>query len=116
MGVPALGPGELAEIGDVYAPFGRSTPLWYYVLAEAGATTDGLTLGPVGGRIVAETLIGLLRSDRTSYLNVNPRFQPFLGTDLKLGPTPNPNITGNRSYTRAHFLHYAGVLTPEMYR
>ena len=69
-------------------------------------------LGPVGGRIVAETLIGLLRADPTSYLSVYPGFRPFLGTDLSLGPTPNPNITGNRSYTRAHFLHYAGVLDP----
>ena len=75
-----------------------------------------LNLGPVGGRIVAETLIGLLRADPTSYLNLYPRFQPFLGTDLTLGPTPNPNITGNRSYTRAHFLYYAGVLTPGTYR
>jgi hypothetical protein len=75
-----------------------------------------LNLGPVGGRIVAETLIGLLRADPTSYLNINPRFQPFLGTDLSLGATPNPNITGNRNYTRAHFLHYAGVLTAGTYR
>lgn len=74
--------------------------------------TGGLHLGPVGGRIVTETLIGLLRADPTSYLNTHPRFRPFLGTDLKLGPSPNPNITGNRHYTRAHFLHYAGVVTP----
>ena len=72
----------------------------------------GLHLGPVGGRIVTETLIGLLRADPTSYLSVHPRFEPFLGTDLKLGPTANPNITGNRAYTRAHFLHYADVVTP----
>jgi hypothetical protein len=116
MGVPALGPSDLTDIAGVYAPFGRSTPLWYYILAEAKATTDGINLGPVGGRIVAETLIGLLRADPSSYLNINPRFRPFLGTDLSLGLTPNPNITGNRSYTRAHFLHYAGVLTPGTYR
>ena len=97
-------------------PIRQEHTLWYYILAEAKATTDGVNLGPVGGRIVAETLIGLLRADRTSYLNLNPRFQPFLGTELKLGPTPNPNITGNRAYTRAHFLHYAGVLTPGIYR
>ncbi len=36
--------------------------------------------------------------------------------DLKLGPTPNPNITGDRAYTRAHFLHYAGVVKPGTYR
>jgi hypothetical protein len=39
-----------------------------------------------------------------------------LGTDLALGPTPNPNIAGDRTYTRAHFLSYAGVVTPETYR
>ena len=65
---------------------------------------------------MAETLIGLLRADPTSYLSVYPRFQPFLGTDLTLGPTPDPAITGNRTYTRAHFLHYAGVVHPGIYR
>ena len=65
---------------------------------------------------VAETLIGLLRADPTSYLSLRPAFRPFLGTDLTLGPTPNPTITGDRSYTRAHFLHYAGVVTPGSYR
>ena len=93
-----------------------STPLWYYVLAEAKALAGGLNLGPVGGRIVAETLIGLLRADPTSYLSAYPRFQPFLGTDLTIGPTPDPSITGNRSYTRAHFLHYARVLEAGLYR
>jgi hypothetical protein len=28
----------------------------------------------------------------------------------------NPNIAGNRSYTRSHFLHYAGVLDAGVYR
>ena len=77
---------------------------------------DGLHLGPVGGGIVTETLIGLLRADPTSYLSIYPEFAPFLGTDLALGPNPNPNITGNRAYTRAHFLYYAGVVTPGTYR
>ena len=116
MGAPALGRSDLSDIAGAYAPFATSTPLWYYILAEAKATTDGLHLGPIGGRIVTETLSGLLRADPTSYLSVNPRFKPFLGTDLSLGPAPNPNITGNRTYTRAHFLHYAGVLTPGIYR
>ena len=50
----------------------RSTPLWYYILAEAKALAGGLHLGPVGGRIVTETLIGLLRADPTSYLERLP--------------------------------------------
>jgi hypothetical protein len=86
------------------------------MLAEAQLATDGQTLGPVGGRIVAETLIGLLRADPTSYLSVYPQFTPFLGTDLVLGPTPDPNITGDRGYTRANFLYYAGVVQPGIYR
>ena len=116
IGAPVLSSADLSDIAGVHAPFAASTPLWYYVLAEAKAMAGGLSLGPVGGRIVAETLIGLLRADPTSYLNVYPRFRPFLGADLVLGRSPDPNITGNRAYTRAHFLHYAGVLEPGTYR
>ncbi|MGI9007535.1 MAG: peroxidase family protein [Streptosporangiaceae bacterium] len=116
MGADPLTPADLSDIAGVYAPFGASTPLWYYILAEAKTATGGLTLGPVGGRIVAETLIGLLRADPASYLNIYPGFRPFLGTDLALGPAPDPEITGNRSYTRAHFLYYAGAVTPGIYR
>jgi hypothetical protein len=116
IGVPTLSRAELSDIGAIFAPFARHTPLWYYALAEAKALAGGLHLGPVGGRIVTETLIGLLRVDPTSYLSAHPRFRPFLGTDLKLGPTPNPNITGDRSYTHAHFLHYARVVNPGTYR
>jgi Animal haem peroxidase len=116
MGVPPLKPGDQGGIMDVYLGFGSSTPLWYYILAEAKAASGGTTLGPIAGRIVTETLIGLLRADPTSYLSVNPRWTPFLGADLQLGPNLNPNITGNRSYTRAHFLYYAQVVTPGTYR
>jgi hypothetical protein len=116
MRVPGLGASDLSDIASVYRPFATSTPLWYYILAEAERMAGGLHLGPVGGRIVTETLIGLLRADPTSYLSVHPRFHPFLGANLKLGPMVNPNITGNRAYTRAHFLHYARVVTPGTYR
>jgi hypothetical protein len=116
LGAEALTVADLADIASVYRPFGTSTPLWYYILAEAKALAGGLNLGPVGGRIVTETLIGLLRADPTSYLSAYPRFQPFLGTDLTIGPTPDTSITGNRTYTRAHFLHYARVLDAGIYR
>jgi Animal haem peroxidase/TAT (twin-arginine translocation) pathway signal sequence len=112
MHVPRLGASDLSDIASVCRPFATSTPLWYHILAEAERMAGGLHLGPVGGRLVTKTLMGLLRADPTSYLSVHPRFHPFLGADLKLGPTPNPSITGNRAYTRAHFLHYARVLTP----
>jgi Animal haem peroxidase len=116
IGVDALTAADLADIAGVHRPFGVSTPLWYYTLAEAKAATGGLHLGPAGGRIVAETLIGLLRADPTSYLSAYPRFKPFLGADLALGPAPDPNLSGTREYTRAHFLYYAGVVAPGTYR
>jgi hypothetical protein len=116
MGVVPLAAADLADIGGVYRPFATSTPLWYYILAEAKIAADGLHLGPVGGRIVTETLIGLLRADPASYLSAFPRFSPFLGTDLVLGPAPDASISGDRSYTRAHFLYYAGVVNPGTYR
>jgi hypothetical protein len=116
MGVDPLAREDLTEIASIYKPFGTSTPLWYYILAEAKVATGGLTLGPVGGRIVTETLIGLLRADPTSYLSVNSRFKPFLGADLPMGSKPDPNITGSRTYTRSHFLYYAGVVKPGLYR
>jgi len=116
MGATPLGRSNLSDIAGVYPPFGANTPLWYYVLAEAKATTDGITLGPVGGRIVTETLIGLMRADPGSYLAANPSFTPFLGTDLQLGSNPDTSITGNRTYTHSHFLFYAGAVTPGTYR
>jgi hypothetical protein len=116
MGIPPLKPGDMGGIKDVYLGFGSSTPLWYYILAEAKTASGGVKLGPIAGRIVTETLIGLLRADATSYLSVNRDWTPFLGADLQLGSNRNPNITGNQSYTRAHFLYYAQVVTPGTYR
>jgi hypothetical protein len=116
MGASQLPSSYVSDIAHVYKPFATSTPRWYWILAEAKAMTSGLTLGPVGGRIVTETLIGLLRADPNSYLSNDPGFKPFLGTGLQMGPNPDPNITGNRTYTRAHFLYYAQVGTPGIYR
>jgi len=69
-------------IGD-----GKRTPLWYYILHEAQLQigkddkrkdVTGAHLGPVGGRIVAEVLIGLLYGDPFSFLNVEPNWTPTL--------------------------------------
>jgi Animal haem peroxidase len=53
------------------------TPLWLYILAE-GTLSSGQRLGPVGGRIVAEVLIGLIESDPTSYLGTDRSWKPEL--------------------------------------
>jgi hypothetical protein len=72
VGVPPL----TAEEVETAWPGG--TPLWFYVLKEAEHRAGGDRLGPVGGRIVAEVLIGLLRADPVSYLSLEPDWQPNL--------------------------------------
>jgi hypothetical protein len=65
------------EIGDALL---HATPLWYYVLCEAASSLglNGLRLGPVGGRIVAEVLVGLLEGDPQSCLHKRPPWKPEL--------------------------------------
>jgi hypothetical protein len=58
------------------AGFEGRTPLWFYVLREAEKRSSGLRLGPVGGRVVAETLLGLLAADPFSYPNIEPGWTP----------------------------------------
>ena len=50
-------------------------------LKEAELREDGLRLGPVGGRIVAEVFIGLFQLDPDSYLSVQPDWLPTLPTE-----------------------------------
>ncbi len=54
------------------------TPLWYYILKEAEVRHNGEYLGDVGGRIVAEVLIGLVNADPNSYHNATDEWQPSL--------------------------------------
>ncbi|HEY0140268.1 MAG TPA: heme peroxidase family protein [Thermoanaerobaculia bacterium] len=74
-----LTPDDLKAVRDL--GFDQETPLWYYILAEAELEEKGAHLGAVGGRIVAEVLIGLIQGDRMSYLRQNPKWKPFLGKD-----------------------------------
>ena len=77
MGESALADAHFSELKAIYPPFVSSTPLWYYVLREADVLGNGAQLGPVGGRLVAEVFIGLLRADPNSILN--QAFVPSLG-------------------------------------
>ena len=78
-----------AELG---AP--EPTPLWFYILKESelvpaddgDATSGGRNLGPIGGRIVAEVLLGLLELDPRSFVNTEPNWRPTLPTG---GATPD---------------------------
>jgi len=94
MGIQPLAAADLAEL----QPYGfqKSTPLWYYVLKEAQVVARGLTLGPLGGRIVGEVLIGLLQTDPSSFLVVQPAWQPTL-----------PSV--GSTFRMTDFLTFAGV-------
>jgi len=72
MGITPLTAHEL----DLDGELAQHTPLWYYVLQEAEVKADAESLGPVGGRIVAEVLIGLLAGDPLSFLGVEPDWKP----------------------------------------
>jgi hypothetical protein len=77
MGVAQLAAADLQELAPRVVGFELGTPFWYYVLKESEVMADGLHLGPVGGRIVAEVFIGLLQSDPSAYLAAKPAWTPF---------------------------------------
>jgi Animal haem peroxidase len=79
--------------------FHTATPLWYYVLKEAEVTANGNSLGPVGSRIVVETLIGQLRADPGSFLRVTNGWDPQKGVQLD----------GEPIVTIGDLLRFAGV-------
>jgi hypothetical protein len=86
MGIEPLTDAELLADVDVdaaaRADLVGNVPLWYYVLKEAELRAGAAHLGPVGGRIVAEVLIGLLDGDPLSYLRVAPNWRPTLPTSV----------------------------------
>ena len=81
--------------------FLQKTPLWYYVLKEAEVQSQGNSLGELGSRIVAGTLIGQLRNDPTSYLNALHTWSPEQGVTLP---------DGRPIRSMKDFLRFAGVM------
>jgi hypothetical protein len=73
-------------------------PLWFYILKEAEIVGKGRNLGPVGGRIVAEVLVGLLQKDPNSYLYLNPSWKPA---------SPVTPVRGR--FTMADLLTFVGI-------
>jgi len=118
MGVRPLSADHFTDLAPYGLRLNVSTPLWYYMLREAGGTKTtqptlvpsppqtatttrtGLRLGPVGGRIVGEVILGLLSADPTSYLAAQPHWRPVL-------PTRSGAVTG--TFSMVDFLTYAGV-------
>ncbi len=77
--------------GAMYVPvtgdpvFPEGTPLWYYVLREAELTTGGAELGPVGGGIVAEVFVDLLRMNGGIRTVEEPNLPDVSGGDFRIG-------------------------------
>ena len=91
LGRPVITPEEL----DLGPGFETGTPLWYYILAES-ERAGGTQLGPVGAQIVAEVMVGVMKSDKSSILRTN--FIPL-----------SPVAPAAGEFTLADFLVYAGV-------
>ncbi|MDH5675534.1 MAG: heme peroxidase family protein [Myxococcales bacterium] len=98
--------GESAELKALFdeAYFDLRTPLWFYLLKEAAVQTGGQTLGAVGSRIVAETLVGLIKESPNSYLS-NRHDAAVTGNGIQVGPGSAGCITDLES-----LLQFAGVL------
>ena len=96
MKAPVLHRRDLNDFAGYGLALDTATPLWLYILREAQLVNAGQFLGPVGGRIVAEVILGLLHADPTSYLTNQPGWQPHLG-----------NTGGD--YQITDFLRFAGV-------
>ena len=67
-----------ADVGLAEYGWEAETPLWLYILREAAVRERGDRLGEVGGRIVAEVLIGIISADPESYLALDPEWTPTL--------------------------------------
>lgn len=96
-GLPAAEAALLDSSGGLLL---NKTPLWYYVLREAMVKQGGNQLGPVGGRIVAETFVRMLKRSADSYINAATPFAPTLAS-----ATPG-------DFTVADLVNFAGVTVP----
>lgn len=90
-GAEEITPQHIDEVREAGAKLGfaKATPLWIYLLLEGrvvgrmdlGANgkkqaAKGEGLGPVGARLVAEVIIGLLESDSRAYLGRQRNWSP----------------------------------------
>lgn len=100
MGVDPLSAADLSDLSSLGADLDTSTPLFFYLLREADVMADGLHLGPIGGRMVAEVFLGILEADPNSYRNVADNWRPTL---------PQRNGSTGDDFTMVDLLTIAGV-------
>ena len=81
------------------------TPLWFYVLKEAEEMEAGARLGTVGSYLVADTIIGLLKHDPSSYWS-----QSGSGADGRWHPRDGVSPIGTAVTSINALLEAAGLL------
>jgi hypothetical protein len=104
MKIKALTPDEIAQgpDGAVAREHGLdvATPLWYYILKEAGVEAGGARLGQLGSRILSEVFVGMLEGDPESFLAQDRNWQPTL-------PAANPG-----TFTMTDLLTFVDDINP----
>ncbi len=100
MGVTPLSAADLGDLSSLGANLDSSTPLFFYLLREADVMADGVHLGPIGGRMVAEVFLGILEADPNSYRNAGDNWRPTL---------PQRNGSTGDDFTMVDMLTIAGV-------
>jgi hypothetical protein len=76
-----------------------NTPLWYYILREAELINNGNKLGPMGSRIVAETIVSAIEESEYSILQ-DSEWEPHYGR------------TSSSQYGMANLLYFINELNP----
>jgi hypothetical protein len=101
--------GESQAVKEAFyeGDFDTRTPLWYYILKEAEVQKKGESLGAVGSRLVAETLVGLIKEDPNSYLNNVHNWA--VSQDYNGNPDGIRVEYGTKITTVADILKFAGV-------
>lgn len=67
------------QLGLTDPALGNDAPLWFGILKESELSESGRRLGPTGGRIVAEVILGLIEKDHDSYFNAPKTWRPMNG-------------------------------------
>jgi len=76
IGVAPMSNAELGVPSPSDPGWAGEAPLWFYILKESEVQQGGQRLGPVGGRLVSEVILGILDADKHSYLHASKAFKP----------------------------------------
>ena len=67
-------------LGLTNPAWGGKVPLWFGILKESELAENGRRLGPVGRRIVAEVILGIIDADKNSYFHAPHAWFPEGGS------------------------------------